>query len=87
MSMGKRRQERQGELWISANSLLSTPSHPFYSRLSAVLDKHGFDESVEAACQPYYAEAKGRPSIPPGVYFRMLMIGYFEGIDSPIGEV
>jgi len=85
MSMGKRRQERQGELWISANSLLSTPSHPFYSRLSAVLDKHGFDESVEAACRPYYAEAKGRPSIPPGVYFRMLMIGYFEGIDSERG--
>lgn len=85
MSMGKHRQERQCELWIAANTLRSTPSHPFYSRLAAILDKHGFDVSVESACKAYYADAKGRPSIPPGVYFRMLMIGYFEGIDSERG--
>jgi transposase len=85
MSTGKRRQERQGELWIAANTLLSPPSHPFYSRLASVLDKHGFDESVEAVCRAYYADSKGRPSIPPGIYFRMLMIGCFEGIDSERG--
>ena len=56
--------------------------HPFYKKLNRVLEKHGFDEFVEEQCAKYYADGVGRPGIPPGVYFRLLMIGYFEGIDS-----
>ena len=85
MSMGKRRTESQGELWVSARSVAATPGHPFYRRLNALLDKHGFDQFAETACRPYYAEVMGRPSLPPGVYFRMLLVGYFEGLDSERG--
>ena len=42
-------------------------------------------ESAEEACKPYYAPRMGAPSLPPGRYFRMHMIGYFEGIDSERG--
>ena len=85
MSMGKRGTESQGELWVSARSVAATPGHPFYRRLNALLDKHGFDQFAETACRPYYAEVMGRPSLPPGVYFRMLLVGYFEGLDSERG--
>jgi hypothetical protein len=74
MSMGKRRTESQCELWVSARSVAAPPGHPFYLRLNALLDKHGFDQFAETACRPYYAEVMGRPSLPPGVYFRMLAI-------------
>ena len=60
------------------------PGHPFYTKLNAVLAEAGFDEFVEKLCAPYYKEG-GRPGIPPGVYFRMLFIGYFEGLDSQRG--
>ncbi|HID54107.1 MAG TPA: transposase, partial [Anaerolineae bacterium] len=56
--------------------------HPFYEKLNEVLGKEGFDEFVEDLCERFYAGRQGRPSVPPGVYFRMLMIGYFEGLDS-----
>jgi len=83
--MSKRQTRHQQEFWITTTSIAASPGHPFYQRLNRLLDKHGFDRFVESRCERFYAEAMGRPSIPPGVYFRMLLIGYFEGIDSERG--
>ncbi len=85
MSMGNRESERQADLWLATSDLARSPGHPFYERLNAVLGAAEFDSRSEELCQPFYAKGKGRPSVPPGVYFRMLMIGYFEGIDSERG--
>ena len=85
MAMGKRKTERQQDLWIAATDLPEAPGHPFYRKLNALLDEHGFDSFVEQLCQKFYHDELGRPSVPPGVYFRMLLIGYFEGIDSERG--
>jgi transposase len=84
MSMSKRPSHHQQQFWISTASITS-PGHPFYQRLNKLLDDHGFDRVVESRCKAFYAETMGRPSIAPGVYFRMLLIGYFEGIDSERG--
>jgi transposase len=62
--------------------LARSPGHPFYQRLNELLGRHGFDPYVESRCEKFYAERMGRPSIPPGVYFRMLLVGFFEGLDS-----
>jgi transposase len=67
---------------FSAKDLPPAPAHPFYQRLNALLDEAGFDAFVEELCRPHYADGVGRPGIPPGVYFRMLFAGYFEGLDS-----
>lgn len=83
MSLGKRK-PRQDELFIPTTQLVNGPGHPFYSKLNGVLAEAGFDEFVEQLCVPYYKEG-GRTGIPPGVYFRMLFIGYFEGLDSQRG--
>ena len=83
MSMG-RMKPKQGELWV-ATSEIKTPGHPFFKKLNEVFAAHDFDRKVEDLCRPYYAETNGRPSIAPGLYFRMLMIGYFEGIGSERG--
>ena len=83
MALG-RRKEKQSELFVASNRIARGPAHPFYSKLNDVLDEGGFDEYVEELCQPYYKRG-GRPSIPPGVYFRMLFIGYFEGLGSQRG--
>jgi transposase len=83
MAIGKRKPQ-QNELFIPTAKLATGPGHPFYSKLNAVLAAAGFDEFVEKLCAPYYKEG-GRPGIPPGVYFRMLFIGYFEGLDSQRG--
>jgi transposase len=85
MAMGRKGREEQQPLWISAADLGAAPGHPFYERLNAVLSRHGFDGFVEERCARFYAPRMGRPSIPPGVYFRTLMIGYFERIDSERG--
>jgi len=85
MAMGKRQTERQTELWIAATEMPSTPAHPFYRKLNEVLKSNGFDAFAEARCLEFYAEKMGRPSLPPAVYFRTLLIGYFEGIDSERG--
>src|SRR5688572_4328644 len=86
MAMGRRKDRaRTPGLWIAANELPPTGGHPFYQRLNQVLDAHGFDEFVEAQCAPFYATTIGRPSLTPGTYFRLLLIGYFEGIDSERG--
>jgi transposase len=86
MAMGRRKDRaRTPGLWIAANELPPTGGHPFYQRLNQVLDAHAFDEFVEAQCAPFYATTIGRPSLTPGTYFRLLLIGYFEGIDSERG--
>jgi len=85
MAMGKRRRERQPALWVAASDLPTAASHPFYRRLNQVLAAHGFDDFVEQQCAPFYAETMGRPGLAPGVYFRLLFIGYFEGLDSERG--
>ena len=85
MAMGRRTTERQGELWIPTAEMASTPAHPFYRKLNEVLDTNGFDVFAEERCREFYAEKMGRPSLPPSVYFRTLLIGYFEGIDSERG--
>jgi transposase len=87
MAMGKRKQERQETLFITAEGLAHSPGHPFYRRLNELLAEAGFDRWIEDRCRRYYAteEKRGQPSIPPGVYFRMLLVGYFEGIGSQRG--
>ena len=86
MAMGKRKQ-RQECLFIGADELPRSGGHPFYEKLNELLAESGFDCWVEERCHQYYEcdEKRGRPSIPPGVYFRMLLVGYFEGIDSQRG--
>jgi transposase len=87
MAMGKRGGERQEALFVAVDRLPKAAGHPFYQRLNGLLAEAGFDVWIEGRCRQYYAhdEARGRPSIPPGVYFRMLLVGYFEGIDSQRG--
>src|SRR5262245_38905854 len=80
MAMGKRKSE-QAPLWISTTEVPVSPGHPFYRRLNEILDAAGFDRFVEEQCRPFYAPVMGRPSLAPGCYFRLLLIGYFE---SPI---
>jgi transposase len=75
----------QEALLIGWHEVPSAPGHVFYDRLNAVLDEAGFDGEVEALCAPHYAVGAGRPSVPPGRYFRMLFVGYFEGLDSERG--
>lgn len=84
MAMGRRR-EVQDNLWIDTSALRSSPGHPFFEKLNEILKRHGFDDFVEKICARYYDDKMGRPSVAPGVYFRMLMVGYFEGIDSERG--
>jgi transposase len=86
MAMGRRKDRaRTPGLWIATNELPATGAHPFYQRLNRVLDDHAFDAFVEAQCAPFYAATRGRPSLTPGTYFRLLLISYFEGIDSERG--
>jgi transposase len=85
MAMGTRKQrERQEALWYR-NELPEAPGHPFYKRLHEVLERDGFDRFCEGRCQEFYHEKLGRPSLAPGLYFRLMMIGFFEGIDSERG--
>ena len=72
-------------MWVTTTDLPTAASHPFYRRLNHVLRDHGFDDFAEAQCASFYAATVGRPSLPPGVYFRLMLIGYFEGIDSERG--
>jgi transposase len=82
MSMKKRARVQQEGLWIPSNLIAGSPGHPFYDKLEKILHEEGFDTFVEKECAPHYSAETGRPSIPPGVYFRMLLVGYFERIDS-----
>jgi transposase len=85
MSMGRRPGEEQGEFWVPTADLPRSPGHVFYDKLNRFLADAGFDRHVESLCRPLYADDVGRTSIPPGVYFRMILVGYFEGIDSQRG--
>ena len=86
MAMGTRRQrERQEDLWVAHTELASAPGHPFYQRLNELLEAECFDEFVESRCAKFYAARYGRPSLTPGIYFRSLLIGYFEGIGAERG--
>jgi transposase len=83
MAMGTRgKQQRQAELWVATSTIVETPGHAFYTKLNAVLAAHRFDARVEHLCRRFYTGPLGQPSLPPGVYFRCLLIGYFEGLDS-----
>jgi transposase len=84
MALGKRKREQQ-TAWIATTDLPKSPGHPFYKKLNRLLAEADFDEWLEALCAPYYAADRGRDSIPPGVYFRMILVGYFEGISSQRG--
>ena len=84
MALG-RQKERQADLMVGWGELPRSPGHAFYDRLQTVLVEAGFDSFAELQCKPFYATRQGRPSLPPGRYFRMHLVGYFEGIDSERG--
>ena len=85
MALGRRRTSQQGELFLTSADLPQSPGHAFYDRLNEILAGAEFDRFVEDLCRPHYADEVGRPSLPPGTYFRMLFVGYFEGLDSQRG--
>ena len=85
MAIGKRKRGKQETLWIPTGEIPTPPAHPFYKRLNSILNKHGFDDFVEQVCAKFYAPKMGRPGLIPGLYFRLLLIGYFEGLDSERG--
>jgi transposase len=82
MAMGKRqRHAKQVSMWVATQDLPRSAAHPFYARLNQILDQQDFDSFVEGLCERFYAD-EGRPGLPPGRYFRLLLIGYFEGLDA-----
>jgi transposase len=81
MALGKRKREEQ-DLWVATSDLPKSPGHPFYKQLNVLLKEAKFDDYAQTLCEPHYAKHVGRPGIPPGVYFRMLFVGYFEGLSS-----
>ena len=81
MGLGRRETTQPG-MWVATHELPRSPGHVFYEKLNRLLAEADFDRQCEELCAPYYADAVGRPSIPPGVYCRMLFVGYFEGLDS-----
>ena len=83
--MGKKKRRQQEDLWVATSELPRTAGHPFYERLNGLFNEHGFDDFVEGLCAKFYADKMGRPSLAPGVYFRLLLVGYFEGIGSERG--
>jgi transposase len=85
MAMGQRTREEQPAMWVAVSDLPRTVSHPFYEKVNGLLADHGFDDFVETQCRPFYAETMGRPGLAPGHYFRLLLLGYFEGLDSERG--
>ncbi len=82
MALGRRRRGRQSEAFVVASDLPKSPGHPFYTRPNQLLAANGLDLLVEKFCVPFYAETMGRPGVPPGVFFRMLFVGCFEGLQS-----
>ena len=72
-------------MWVAVSDLPQPVSHPFYEKLNRLLAEYRFDDFVETQCRGFYAEKMGRPSLAPGQYFRLLLLGYFEGLDSERG--
>ena len=85
MALGRRQVEQQQEFWIAADNMPRSEGHVFYRKLNRLLHEAGFDPFVESLCEEHYHHRMGRPGIPPGTYFRMLLVGYFEGIGSQRG--
>jgi transposase len=85
MAMGERKRDDQAAFWVATEDLPQSGGHPFYEQVNKIFDAEGFDAFAERRCRKFYAETLGRPSLPPAIYFRMLLIGYFEGIDSERG--
>ena len=86
MGMGRKKdREKQQNLWVASSEIVTTPGHVYYERMNTVLNAEKFDQRVETICRKYYKSNSGRPSVAPGTYFRMLLLGYFEGIDSERG--
>jgi len=85
MGMGRRSECHQPEWWVATAQRPQSPGHVFYDQLHALLAEAGCDRHVEDLCQPYDAEGVGRDALPPGVYCRMLLVGYFEDLDSQRG--
>ena len=84
MALGRRKREQQ-EMWVATTDLPKSEGHVFFRKLNQLLSEADFDRWVETLCRPHYHQELGRPSIPPGIYFRMLLVGYFEGIGSQRG--
>jgi hypothetical protein len=84
MSMGTHKPQ-QPPMWLATCELPPSPGHPFYARLRAILDAERFDQFAEGECRRFYAPVMGRPSLEPGRYFRLLLVGYFEGLDAERG--
>ena len=85
MAMGKRREQQQS-FWIATKDVVGGPRNAFYDQLNQILTQHKFDRKVEMLCRRFYKDSPlGRPSMAPGVYFRLMLIGYFEGLDSERG--
>jgi len=82
MAIGNRRRHAKQAIWVAAQDLTRTTVHPFYARLNQILDRHDFDRNVDGLCQRFYANDVGRPGLTPGRCFRLLLIGYFEGLDA-----
>lgn len=82
MAMGTRPRDRQPTMWVATTELPTAASHPFYARLNRLLRDGGFDDFAEGRCASFYAATLGRPGLAPGIYFRLLLVGYFEGLDS-----
>jgi transposase len=85
VAIGKRKSTRQEDLWVATSDLTRSAGHPFYERVNGLLAVAGFDAFVEGRCAKFYAEKMGRPGLAPSVYARMLLVGYFEGLDSERG--
>jgi len=85
MALGRRSTEQQPSFWIAADELPRSEGHVFYRKLNHLLREAGFEAFVESLCEPYYHDTLGRPGIPPGIYFRMLLVGYFEGLGAQRG--
>ena len=87
MSMGRRSKPQQTPMWVAVPNVARSPGHRFYEKLNELLGEEKFDHRVEELCAPYFEadDKPGRSSIAPGVYFRMLFVGYFEGIESERG--
>lgn len=86
MALGTRKQrERQESLWVAVEEIKGSAAHPFYARLTELLDQAKFDDFAEEACKGFYASKMGRPGLVPGIYFRCQMVGYFEGLGSERG--
>jgi len=77
MAMGTRTRARQPSMWVATTDFPTAANNPFYTRLNQLLREQRFDDFAEAECATFYADTMGRPGLPPGIYFRLLLIGYF----------